>query len=61
MRVQNGKSHALDGPYAETKEQLGGYYFIDTPDRDAALKWAERCPAASHGVVEVRPIWPAGA
>ena len=61
VRVQNGKSHALDGPYAETKEQLGDYYVIDTPDRDAALRWAERCPAASHGVVEVRPIWPTGA
>jgi hypothetical protein len=44
-------------PYAETKEQLGGYYMIDVPDLDAALSWAGRCPGASHGVVEVRPIW----
>jgi len=47
----------LDGPYAETKEQLGGYFLIDVPDLDAALSWAARCPAAGHGAVEVRPIW----
>jgi hypothetical protein len=41
----------------ETKEQLGGYFMIDVPDLDAALSWAARCPAASHGTVEVRPIW----
>jgi hypothetical protein len=57
VRVANGKTQVLDGPYAETKEQLGGYYMIDVPDLDAALSWAARCPAASHGVVEVRPIW----
>jgi hypothetical protein len=57
VRVANGKSQVLDGPYAETKEQLGGYYMIDVPDLDAALSWAARCPAASHGVVEVRPVW----
>ena len=47
----------LDGPYAETKEQLGGYYMIDVPDLDAALTWAARCPGASHGSIEVRPVW----
>jgi len=47
----------LDGPYAETKEQLGGYYMIEVPDLDAALAWAARCPGASHGAIEVRPIW----
>ena len=57
VRVANGKTQVLDGPYAETKEQLGGYYMIDVPDLDAALSWAARCPAASHGTVEVRPIW----
>jgi len=57
VRVANGKTQVLDGPYAETKEQLGGYYMIDVPDLDAALSWAARCPAASHGLVEVRPIW----
>ncbi len=56
-RVANGKSQVLDGPYADSKEQLGGYYIIDVPDLDAALSWAARCPAASHGLVEVRPLW----
>lgn len=57
VRVVNGKSQVLDGPYADSKEQLGGYYLIDVPDLDAALSWAARCPAAGHGVVEVRPLW----
>jgi hypothetical protein len=58
VRVANGKTQVLNGPYAETKEQLGGYYLIDVPDLDAALSWAARCPGASHGTMEVRPIWP---
>jgi len=57
VRVVEGKSRVLDGPYADTKEQLGGYYLIDVPDLDAAIAWAARCPGASHGVVEVRPLW----
>jgi hypothetical protein len=57
VRVANGKPKVLDGPYAETKEQLGGYYLIDVPDLDAALSWAARCPGASRGIIEVRPIW----
>jgi hypothetical protein len=57
VREANGKTQVLDGPYAESKEQLGGYYLIDVPDLDAALSWAARCPASNHGVVEVRPIW----
>jgi hypothetical protein len=57
VRVANGKTQVLDGPYAEAKEQLGGYYLIDAPDLDAALSWASRCPGASHGTIEVRPIW----
>jgi hypothetical protein len=57
VRVANGKSQVLNGPYADSKEQLGGYFMIDVPDLDAALSWAARCPGASHGVVEVRPIW----
>ena len=57
VRVADGKSKVLNGPYAESKEQLGGYYLIDVPDLDAALSWAARCPGASHGVVEVRPLW----
>jgi len=57
VRVANGKSQVLNGPYADSKEQLGGYYMIDVPDLDAALSWAARCPGASHGVVEIRPVW----
>jgi hypothetical protein len=57
VRVAGGKTTVLDGPYVETKEQLGGYFLIDVPDLDAALSWAERCPGAATGVVEVRPIW----
>jgi hypothetical protein len=57
VRVANGKSQVLDGPYADSKEQLGGYFLIDVADLDAAISWAARCPAASHGVVEVRPLW----
>jgi hypothetical protein len=57
VRVANGKSQVLDGPYIESKEQVAGYYLIDVPDLDAAISWAARCPAASHGAVEVRPIW----
>ncbi len=57
VRVANGKSQVLDGPYADSKEQLGGYFMIDVPDLDTAISWAARCPAAGHGVVEVRPLW----
>jgi len=57
VRVKDGKPHVLNGPYAEIKEQLGGYYLIDAPDLDAAIGWAARCPGASYGAVEVRPIW----
>src|SRR5215813_12662297 len=57
VRIADGKSQVLDGPYADTKEQLAGYYLIDVADLDAALAWAARCPGASHGIVEVRPVW----
>jgi hypothetical protein len=57
VRVANGKTQVLNGPYIETKEQLGGYYLIDAPDLDAALAWAARCPGAEHGIMEVRPVW----
>ena len=57
VRVNDGKTQVLNGPYAETKEQLAGYYMIDVPDLDAALSWAARCPGAAHGTVEVRPLW----
>jgi hypothetical protein len=58
VRVTDGKTHVVDGPYAEAKEQLGGFHIIDVPDLDTALAWAARCPSANRGVVEVRPIWP---
>lgn len=58
VRIVNGKSQVLDGPYADSKEQLAGYYLIDVPDLDSALSWAARCPGATYGTVEVRPIWP---
>jgi hypothetical protein len=57
VKNTNGKAQVLDGPYVDSKEQLGGYYLIDVPDLDAALSWASRCPGASHGTIEVRPIW----
>ena len=53
----NGKPQVLDGPYADLKEQFGGFYLIDVPDLDAAIQWASRCPAAQYGAVELRPIW----
>jgi hypothetical protein len=57
VRIADGKSQVLDGPFADSKEQLGGFFIIDVPDHDTALSWAARCPAASHGVVEVRAFW----
>ena len=49
VRNTNGKSQVLDGPYVDSKEQLGGYFLIDVPDLDAALSWAARCPVVHHG------------
>lgn len=57
LRTTNGKTQVLDGPFADSKEQLGGYYLIDVPDLDAAMAWAGRCPGVQHGIVEVRAIW----
>jgi hypothetical protein len=56
VRVLNGKTQVLDGPYAESKEQLGGFHIIEVADLDAAIAWAARSPTALHGVVEVRPV-----
>ena len=58
VRAPNGKAQVVNGPYAELKEQFGGFYLIDVGDLDEAIKWAARCPSAEHGAVEVRPIWP---
>ena len=57
VKIANGKQQVLDGPYADSKEQLGGYYLIEAADLDGAIAWAPRCPGASHGTIEVRPIW----
>jgi hypothetical protein len=57
VRVRDDKTEVLDGPFADTKEQLGGFYIVDASDLDAAIAWAARCPGASHGTIEVRPIW----
>jgi hypothetical protein len=57
VRVTDGKTKVLDGPYADSKEQIAGYFLIDAPDLDAAISWAARCPGAHHGVVELRPVW----
>ena len=56
VRVQGGKTVTTDGPFAETREQLGGYYLIDVPNLDQAVHWAARCPAAQGGSIEVRPV-----
>ena len=57
IRAANGKPQVQDGPYSDSKEQLGGYFLIEAPDLDAAISWASRCPAIHHGAVEVRPVW----
>jgi len=56
VRVVDGKPQVLDGPYADSKEQLGGFHIIEVADLDAAISWAARSPTALHGVVEVRPV-----
>jgi hypothetical protein len=58
VRVRNGKTQITDGPFAETREQLGGYYLIEAKDLDEATKIAARIPSARLGSIEVRPIWP---
>jgi hypothetical protein len=58
ITLVGGKRQVQDGPFADTKELLGGLFFIDVPDLDAALEWAARCPASSTGSVEVRPMLP---
>ena len=57
VRVREGKTQVLDGPYTDTREQLGGFHIIEVADLDAALAWATRSPTSRHGVVEVRPLF----
>ncbi len=56
VRVRNGKVQTVDGPFAETKEQLGGFYMIDAKNLDEAIKWATKIPSVHDGSIEVRPI-----
>jgi hypothetical protein len=56
VRVRDGKTMTTDGPYAETKEQLGGYYVVEAADLDEAIGWAAKIPGAKEGAIEVRPI-----
>lgn len=58
VRVRNGSREVQDGPYADVKEQLGGYLVIEVPDLDAAIDWAAKAPSASCASVEVRPVMP---
>ena len=57
VRVRDGKTLTTDGPFAETREQLGGYYLIEAKDLDEAISVAAKAPTARHGSIEVRPIW----
>ena len=56
VRVRDGETLISDGPFAETKEMLGGYYLVDLPSREAAVEWAARVPNAPYGSIEIRPI-----
>jgi hypothetical protein len=56
VRLRQGKVETMDGPFATTKEHLGGYYIVDVPDLDAALKYAAMIPSVAYGTVEVRPL-----
>jgi hypothetical protein len=57
VRIRDGKTAVVDGPYADTKEQLAGYFMIDSPSLDEAIAWAARCPSVKYGVIEIRPLW----
>jgi hypothetical protein len=56
VRKRNGQVETMDGPFAETKERLGGFYIVDCENLDAALKYAAMVPAVDHGTIEVRPL-----
>lgn len=59
LRLRDGQRMVQDGPYADSKELLGGYFVLDVPGVDVALDWAARCPAAAKGTIELRPVLPA--
>lgn len=56
VRLRAGTRQVHEGPYADTRDQLGGYFIVDVPDAESALQWAASCPAAESGAVEVRPL-----
>ena len=56
VRIRDGKAEVIDGPYADTKEKLAGYFMIDAATPEEAVAWAQRCPSARSGTLEVRPI-----
>ncbi len=58
VRIRDGKRQIHDGPYAESKEMLGGFFVIEVPDLDVALEWAARAPSSGYGATEVRPLMP---
>ena len=60
VRVRDGKTMTTDGPFAETREQLGGYYLVEAKDLDEAVGIAAKVPTAKHGSIEVRPVWSMG-
>jgi hypothetical protein len=60
VRNGSGTTEVLDGPYADTKEQFAGYFFVEAPSLDEAVAWANRCPSSKFGSIEIRPIWAAG-
>jgi len=57
VRFNNGSKVVTDGPFAETKEEFGGFYLIEAADLDEAIAWAAKCPGAQWGSIEVRPVW----
>ncbi len=60
IRVRNDKTLITDGPFAETHEQLGGYFLVDCANLDEAIRWAEKIPTAKYGSIEIRPLWSPG-
>jgi hypothetical protein len=56
VRQHDGKTDVLDGPYADTKEQFAGYFFVEAPSVDEAIAWAKRCPSSKYGSIEIRPV-----
>ena len=56
VRTTGGETAILDGPYAETREQFAGYFFVEADDLDGAVTWAKRCPSSRYGSIEIRPV-----